>query len=792
MDILGLAKVIKKTVETQKKKADTPWTSGLAKSLAKFVPKDNPVRNLTNVVDTTLTKNLTSLARTKGLYENIEKKFAADPNTDPAKLKTLMEKTRENELAGRQAEVDAIRDRNMPESPLRGSAMTPAELAAKVKEQSAQGSSLPVPRPKAEVMAEAAGRQQPEGSALGEVGRFGVNALGETARLGTGLVDTAVNTLSNLPGLASPMGMVQGFNKAMETAGGPQASTSLGEMVDPFIGQAEEAATQITGVPTESWSGGLGKIVPYVASLFAGGEGAVASKLAKNPKLASLAEEGLQAAGKAVETSKSKGILSLVQDVISPGKRVIEPILDTTKLLGESKTGLGTLVKGERLLAGKSGAYGSVKNRIENAINAAPEMLKTFTKKTISNVADTTAVLALTEKRAPTKEELLIGRLIGGAMDVVGKTLEKTGINLFNRAYNMFQGAGENENIVKTTVEKLKTAFDEGYAVPSTAEQKFKKAVTKIATYGGIIKKEIEKSGKKFEPNVFFQNIYKKLDGMERTNPVFVAEAKRLIDKLSGKELQDKMFDLKIKIGDLNKVVEGAEKSSGTKIHNYEIDARKYYDKLIKWKKSGSNPLKEPKMPDVAAKNYTRGVVDNSLRNIQALTIELSALEKQYAKASQPITMPNIAEWKSIAADMNPRVVGGIVGETAADAASRKAWMMVRDETETYLNSLAPGIKDINNRLNVAYRMKDLAREFLANPDKKVRGTGLAEASKSLGDLLQGALPQQATKYGVIKTGEGAQGALEGLGNLASAAYNVPGQVANQAGAWYNQLTGQQ
>lgn len=373
------------------------------------------------------------------------------------------------------------------------------------------------------------------------------------------------------------------------------------------------------------------------------------------------------------------------------------------------KTVLGSLLRGKKILEGSKMALegGEAVNLGEKVLNALPNLVKAVGKSSIKGAADTVLYTGASEGRLPNPTELTTGTLASNALDIFGAGLQKLGKSKYRKAVSLFSGNNEG---IDTLNRKTGEAIEEGFTGGKDPAVYSELADRKIASYSKAVQDEMSKNNVKFG-TTFIDNIKSKIEELQKNLPEKAKHMQDALDRFMGKSYKEDLDLINTKVSNLNKNLAGYEQS-------LEIA-----------KKKGN----------IGSINKIESSVRNEAVTLGQLKKQQSYLTDLLPKVTKDgFDLFDLQKIRQIAAEKNPNIVAGITAPSVKEAAENELWMLMRDESEKYLNNALPHLKDINSRLNVAYRIKDSVTPFLKDTTKEMKkGTTFAGQLYNRGKDLQ-------------------------------------------------------
>lgn len=410
----------------------------------------------------------------------------------------------------------------------------------------------------------------------------------------------------------------------------------------------------------------------------------------------------------------------------------------------KGKTAIGSLLRGQKLLEGASSAKkgGELTVTAEKLLNKVPKILEGITKGTIKNAADTALFTSASEGRLPNKEEMAAGVLVGNVMDAFGGFLKNAGKNSYQKAIKLFSGKEES---VDTLARKTREAIEEGFTGGKDPLSYAELADNKIASYSQAVQNAMKEKNVVFGKE-FLYGIENKINEIQKALPEKAKYMKNELNRFLGKSYEKDLATVKQKIENTTKNLSGYEES------------------LILAKKKGN----------VAGINKIESSIRNENMALGKLIEKEAYLTDLIPKVKKDaFDLFDFQKIRQIAADKNPNIIAGVTAPSARDAAANELWLLMRDEAEGYLNKVLPELKDVNSRLNVAYRIKDAMTPYLKNAEAIMKkGTNLAGFMYNRGADLQSLLGKSAARTVLTDTTKKVQSAvgqgLQGLSGLIS------------------------
>lgn len=749
-NLLNLGKVVKKTVEANKKQPN--WTERLAKSLNKAgghqigeAVRGNPLYKVAKktVDDEKLEAGLALLLAEKARVE------AGEGEQGDAARADLLNRYE----MGRQAKIDQLGSSQLrPSAPelsdakrdeMRKLAGIKVDRTDEMRAMLEESSQPPKPRPLSEVMGEQKGFLQ----------KFGENLAAAPGQMLGSMADV-------LSGKAA--------EKISEAEKRYAADVKSGKEAALFPESAENwwanAALQGTKELTRAGISGVGGVVKGAGGL----ANLVTQSVAELPFMSlpenlrpKLSGEGfmlgnpLLGLGESIQTLGT-GISGVPQDSISgelgefagemlaarkPSRAALSAFTKMIKSTEKGEAALGSLIRGRKILEGSATAKqgGVVMNRIEQAANFFPKFLRNRLRDSLTGAADTVLYTGVTEGRKPTTAELAAGTLVNNVMGIFGGVLVKKGGEAYRKAIKMFSGKEEN---VETLARKTEEAMQEGFFKGKNPEKYLELADEKIASYSQEVNKALKESNKSFGKE-FFDNVKSKIEEVYKHSPEKAKLLDKALDAYTGKKYVD---DIKL----LSKKINNATQT------------------IDEYKQSLAALFAKP-----AAKRSVGQVnkITSSIRNEELALQRLQekrdqAVEIVKKTAKGELDLFDLVKAKQLAADWNKQIVSGRAGASAKDAASGEIWMILRDESEKYLNKVLPHLKDVNSRLNVAFRIKDAVSPYIKEADLVMkRSPALAEGMYRTGQFLESPFAKQLGRGTVFRTDDVVEGA-KGLVDL--------------------------
>lgn len=590
---------------------------------------------------------------------------------------------------------------------------------------------MPQPKPLIEVMNE--NKQQNNNDFLGNLGKNILNAPGQ-------MVGAMSDVLT---------GKGAEKIKAAEKKYGEDLSSGKEKPILGTEGGAEGIASKILGEGARFGSSAIGGLLEGggnlintaydVATPFSD-EGGM-----KPGNFLTGAGQSMKGLGSLISGVPQDSISGELGNFIGELESIKSPSGLASELIGganKSKLAIGSLLRGEKILEGSSAAKkgGEGVNTVEKVLNKVPKLLENITKGTAKNAVDTALFTGASEGKLPTKEELAAGVLIGNVMDAFGGILKDAGKTGYQKAIKLFSGKEES---VATLARKTAEAIEEGFTGGKDPMKYAELADNKIASYSQAVQNEMKAKNVSFGQD-FLKGINQQIEKIQKVLPEKAKYMKSELNRFLGTSYEK----------DLNTVVK--------KIDNTTKNLAGYEESLALAKKKGN----------VAGINKIEASIRNERMALEKLTEKQAYLTDLIPKVKKDsFDLFDFQRIRQIAADKNPSIVSGVTAPSARDQAANELWLLMRDESENYLNKVLPELKDVNSRLNVAYRIKDAMTPYLKNAEAAMKkGTNLAGFMYNRGNDLQQLLSKTAVRKtltdgtkAVQKTiGQG----LEGLSGL--------------------------
>ncbi len=426
---------------------------------------------------------------------------------------------------------------------------------------------------------------------------------------------------------------------------------------------------------------------------------------------------GQMAAGSGAANIALKGATKLVSSIPQ-----LANIANKSKNLFEI-TGWGSKLKAGGVMSGNVIATknpANIANIGTKALNTAEKFLKTFVKNTPKNATQALFSDPATG-RDITPETLTAGIIVGNLLDGIGGTLIRSAGKQYSKAVDGFVGESGSAESLKTAQQKSLLALEEGYTGGRDPESYIELAQNNINNYSQRVTQELAKDSTDYSKQ-FIEGIKNKIDEIRIKDPADAAimdkTFERLIGETAKEQVQTLSTSLKNEINALSSMqaaLEAAKKQAGKNF----------------------NPTKYGQLITNIEKKATE--------QIPALRKSLEIAQKEAAATgAQPFTLLKIKEIMSTAAEKNAAIVSGQAAASAKDAAANKLYLLARDEGSEFINKAFPQIKDINDRLNVAYRIKSALTPVAKKGDIIKRGTKRQSAKYQTGKAIK----SNATKYG--------------------------------------------
>jgi hypothetical protein len=444
---------------------------------------------------------------------------------------------------------------------------------------------------------------------------------------------------------------------------------------------------------------------------------------------------------------------------------------EAVKVGGSAEKLMGSIARGEKLIKAEGGVgYGA--RTAEKVANALESTVRGWLKSSGKAAVETELFTGLSEGRKAKGEELMTGILLGNTLDAFGGIFKDYGAKAFNKAIDLFRGKGKEEGFNQFVARKLYTAIDEGFTGGTDPLSYRKLADEKIASYSAAVDNFLNQNNIRIDSKEFFDNVGKKIDDLERSGLFQKAKTmKEELGRLTGSGSTQEVGYLTKEINNLKNSIESFTKNRAKKIAEGEAK-----------NKTLSTAFEDEA---IATKTLNLEKKQNQLAEIMRIT-ELGK------ENMENLDLEALRNWKRIAAEKNKGVVSGKTATDAQSEAKNELWMLVRDEAEDYLNKVAPGLKDVNNRLNVAYRVLDVL-DALEFGGALKQGTRRAEAAFDLGNLLQGTAAKTGARMGV-QGNEQAENTVDavksGIPNVIQGGADLGAKGINAAGQGVSGLAG--